>query len=311
MRMSPTAAREHLLAGKKSPVRVDGEIDMSDTELQSIDCSVACHDLNLSNTKIERLPARVKVRSRLILDNCQHLSHLPAGLTCGSLSLRGCRFLERLPERLSVWYLDLSECPGLTSWPKQGSVQNGCLRLRNCVEVRAIPEWIGPLGQLDVAGCVNLHELPAGLKVSGWIDIGGSSVLGLPRSLQNTPLRWRSVPITHRIAFQPESITAQEALAESNAELRRVMIERMGYLNFANDAEAKVIDSDSDAGGQRQLLKIDLQEDEPLVGLSCCCPSTGRQYFLRVPPATKTCHQAAAWMAGFDDPALYQPTVET
>jgi hypothetical protein len=25
----------------------------------------------------------------------------------------------------------------------------------------------------------------------------------------------------------------------------------------------------------------------------------------------KTCHQAAAWMAGFDDPALYSPKIET
>ena len=85
----------------------------------------------------------------------------------------------------------------------------------------------------------------------------------------------------------------------------------MGYLRFSQEAHAQILDEDSDSGGTRQLLLIDLQQDEPLVGLSCCCPSTGRQYFLRVPPQIKTCHHAAAWMAGFDDPSLYRPQIET
>jgi hypothetical protein len=89
------------------------------------------------------------------------------------------------------------------------------------------------------------------------------------------------------------------------------MMERMGYLKFAQEAQARLLDEDRDRGGTRQLLRIELQADEPLVGLACFCPSTGRQYFLRVPPKMNTCHQAAAWMAGFDDPALYHPEIET
>jgi len=85
----------------------------------------------------------------------------------------------------------------------------------------------------------------------------------------------------------------------------------MGYMRFAREAKAKILDEDKDRGGTRQLLFIDLREDEPLVGLSCHCPSTGRQYLLRVPPTMKTCHQAAAWMAGFDDSSLYRPHLET
>ena len=117
--------------------------------------------------------------------------------------------------------------------------------------------------------------------------------------------------VDERIAFHPEQLRAQEALTEKNAERRRVMIERMGYLRFAQEAKAKILDEDKDRGGTRQLLCINLEEDEPLVGLSCSCPSTGRQYLLRVPPTMKTCHQAAAWMAGFDDPANYHPEIET
>jgi hypothetical protein len=52
-------------------------------------------------------------------------------------------------------------------------------------------------------------------------------------------------------------------------------------------------------------------EDEPLMCLAVKCPSTGRDYFLRVPPTMRTCHQAAVWIAGYDDPSDYKPLVET
>ena len=311
MHMNPTQARECLLAGESRAVHVDGSIDLSGTDLKAIHCSVVCNDLNLSGTAIDTLSSNVRVKSRLTLDNCTYLEQLPTGLTCGSLSLRGCTYLERLPERLNTWFLNASECPRLSTWPGEAAIRNGNVRLRNCVEVRSLPPWLGPLGQLDLAGCVNLHEIPEGIRVSGWIDIGGSRIASLPNSLRSAPLRWRSVPVTHEIAFEPEKITSKQVLAEENAELRRVMIERMGYLRFSEEVGAKELDQDTDAGGKRQLLKIELGNDEPLVGLACRCPSTNRQYFLRVPPQMKTCHQAAAWMAGFDDPTLYKPMIET
>jgi hypothetical protein len=96
-----------------------------------------------------------------------------------------------------------------------------------------------------------------------------------------------------------------------NAEVRRVMLERMGYERFLRDAGAKVLDRDTDAGGPRQLLRVPLPDDEPLVCLAVFDPSTGRRYLLRVPPRIRTCHQAAAWIAGFDNPENYQPVVET
>jgi hypothetical protein len=124
-------------------------------------------------------------------------------------------------------------------------------------------------------------------------------------------VRWRGVAIDHRIAFRPETLTSEEVLKEKNAERRRVMIERMGSDEFFRQAKPKVLDTDKDAGGKRQLLRVPLEGDEDIVCLACSCPSTGRNYFLRVPPDMKSCHQAAAWMAGFDDPDKYHPVVET
>ena len=56
---------------------------------------------------------------------------------------------------------------------------------------------------------------------------------------------------------------------------------------------------------------ITIPQDEDLVVLSVSCHSTGRKYVIRVPPRTQTCHQAAAWIAGFDNPDDYKPTLET
>ena len=80
------------------------------------------------------------------------------------------------------------------------------------------------------------------------------------------------------------------------------MIERMGFDRFMREAGAERLDADRDPGGPRELLRVPMQGDEDIVCLSVRCPSTGRHYLLRVPPTMKTCHQAAAWMAGFDDP---------
>ena len=61
----------------------------------------------------------------------------------------------------------------------------------------------------------------------------------------------------------------------------------------------------------RQLLRLKLEGDEDLVCVAVICPSTGRRYLLRVPPTMRTCRQSVAWTAGFSDPKLYKPRVET
>lgn len=309
--LSPQEAREHLLANRRKSIRVSGLLDLRNVKLKRLSASVSCYDLDASGSELTCLPDDIRIESRLIMDNCAKLESLPSQLNCGAISLRNCNYLKSLPEGLNTWFLDLSDCRTFSVWPKNATIQRGTLRLRNCIGIQSLPPWLETIAQLDVAGCVQLERIPDQLKVSSWIDIGGTNISELPPSLSGTPLLWRGVPVTERIAFRPETLTSAEVLAEKNAEIRRVMIERMGYLKFAEQANAKVIDKDQDPGGERQLLKIELEDDEPLLGLVCSCPSTGRQYFLRVPPDIKKCHQAAAWMAGFDDPKKYKPIIET
>lgn len=310
--MCPKEAAERIRRGDTpKSMRVGGRLDLTKFQGERLPAGLHCYELDASMSGIVRLPADLRVDGRLVLDACARLTSLPEGFKCGSISLRDCPMLQALPEGIDTWFLDLTGSAQFNCWPVRGRIAGGSLAIRNCVDVESLPAWIGPLASLDLAGCVRLTELPAGLEVSGWLDVGGSGLNGLPSDLEETPLRWRGVAVDERIAFRPEELTAKEALKEQNAELRRVMIERMGYLRFAEEAGAKTVDEDTDPGGCRQLLRINLDEDEPLVGLSCSCPSTGRQYFLRVPPNMKTCRQAAAWMAGFDKPDLYRPLIET
>jgi hypothetical protein len=274
-----------------------------------------CYDLLLAGSAIRSLPADLKVERKLDLANCRELTALPTGLTCGSLDVSGCVSLTELPEGLDVWFLNLQGCLGLRTWPQRATIRAGTLNLRDCASLNELPDYLGSLAALNLRGCVSLKRLPDNLEVTGPLEIARSGVVdgtGIPAPLmEQAQWRWMGVPIERRIVFEPGSITAAEILAERNAERRRVMIDRVGYTRFMREANAKVRDADRDAGGERQLLVIPLPDDEDLVTLSCHCPSTGNRYVIRVPPATKSCHAAAAWIAGFDDPNDYRPNKET
>jgi hypothetical protein len=228
------------------------------------------------------------------------LTTLPAGLKVGSLMLRECTSLRALPEDLDVFFLDIPGCVRLTAFPTRGPAKLGRLNMRGCTQLRALPPWLKRVSQLDVSGCPNLEALPEDLHISSWLDLAHTSLQSLPASLQGVQLRWRGILIDERIAFRPETITAQEVLDQRNTEVRRVLLEQPGYQAFLEQANADLLDQDQDPGGIRRLLRVPLGSDEPLVCLDVHCPSTGRQYLLRVPPAMRSCHQAAAWIAGFD-----------
>jgi hypothetical protein len=258
--------------------------------LEALPAGLRCYELEMRDTPITHLPADLRVEYRLDLSGCAALAALPRGLKVGVLILRECTALTALPEGLAVYFLDIAGCANLSEWPASAAVQIGCLNMR---------------------GCRSLTTLPARLANLAWIDLADSGISGLPDTLQGVRLRWRGVPVEWRVVFHPETITAQEVLGETNAEKRRVLLERMGYDAFIAGAQATVLDRDRDPGGPRHLLLVPLDDDEPLVCLVVRCPSTGRQYALRVPPLTQTCRQAAAWIAGFDNPDDYRPVMET
>lgn len=304
-------AEEAILSGK-APVGLHARtLNLSGAaEPFTLPADLHCYHLNLSKSAIQALRGDVHAEFKIDLSDCT-ITELPAGLKTGSLILARCRGLRALPEGLDVNFLNIEGCAALQEWPASAQVTLGSVNARGCVGLRSIPGSLGPLANLDLNGCSQIESLPSGLKLSGWLDLAGTKIQGLPDSLRDVRLRWRGVAINARIAFFPETLTPAEILAERNAEVRRVMIERHGLDRFINAAGATVLDEDTDPGGKRQLLKVPMTGDEDLVCVSILCPSTGRQYVVRVPPTTKTCRQAVAWTAGFDKPDDYNPIVET
>jgi hypothetical protein len=277
----------------------------------SLPPGLQCYSLEMPGAPIETLPDGVRAMFRLNLQGCDRLRTLPRGLAAGTIDVSGCTSLETLPEEFDARFLIISGCRRLSGWPSRATLRVGGLVARDCPLLTELPPWLGRLSYLDLAGCSRLESLPEGMEVSSWIDVGDTQIRELPQSLKGVGLRWRGVPVDERICFRPEEITGREILAERNAEVRRVMMERMGFDAFLEEVDSETLDVDRDPGGERRLLRVELEDDEPLVCVAVFCPSTKRRYVLRVPPETTTCRQAIAWTAGFDDPELYQPLVET
>jgi hypothetical protein len=279
--------------------------------LKHIGAGLRAWHLELRETALIELPDDLQVEFKIDLTGCTKLQRLPKGLKTGVLILAGCEALQSLPDEMDLSFLDITGCKNLIRFPASGRLHCGRLVARDCVNLEALPDWIEPLAALDLRGCAKLRALPAGIRVDGWIDIAGTQITALPQSLRGVGLRWRGVPVTEQIVFRPETLAADDVLKERNAEVRRVILERVGFERFLELAHAKVLDTDRDKGGERRLVHVDMNGDEDLRCVSFICPSTGRQYIIRVPPTVSTCHAAVAWMAGFDNPDEYNPAAES
>ncbi|HZC77360.1 MAG TPA: hypothetical protein VE258_06395, partial [Ktedonobacterales bacterium] len=316
-------------------LHLTGTLDVSDcTALQRLPEGLQLHAIKASGCRsLKTLPDDLQVTQTLSLANCAALRSLPDGLTVRALNLTNCTALRALPIGLHVNILSISSCTSLTTWPSGGLpalrrlAMRGCISLAawptagpavmysldmsGCTQLRDTPPWLRQVHELNVSGCRHLERIREKLRVTSWLDIADTRLRSLPSSRLGFRLRWRGVPIDGRSALYPETISGEEVLQQSNAEVRRVMLERIGYERFMQQVAAETLDEDHDAGGQRRLLRVPMRTDEPLVCLAVRDPSMGRQYLLRVPPQMRTCRQAAAWIAGFDDPDDYYPTAET
>ncbi|MBD1836192.1 hypothetical protein H6F61_26785 [Cyanobacteria bacterium FACHB-472] len=86
---------------------------------------------------------------------------------------------------------------------------------------------------------------------------------------------------------------SQWLLEESNAALRRVLIQGIGYDRIVQELEAVELD----AWREYSLLKIQADIDvEPICLLKMTCPSTNHIHVLRVPPDLTSAREAIRWV---------------
>jgi hypothetical protein len=110
---------------------------------------------------------------------------------------------------------------------------------------------------------------------------------------------------------QPKRLTVARIQSETNAEVRRVMLERYGFDRYLSDSGALPIHAD-ECG---TLYRTDLADDEPLVVVrvqnsTSEADGSFKHYSLRVPPSMTTARAAIAWTFG-QTAETYRPAVET
>ncbi|MCL1474818.1 hypothetical protein LAY57_29765 [Argonema antarcticum A004/B2] len=106
--------------------------------------------------------------------------------------------------------------------------------------------------------------------------------------------------------LHPHQWQSQWILEENNAELRRVLVQGIGYARIYQELQAKELDSFR----EYTLLKIDVAFDvEPIYLLKMTCSSTGFIHTLRVPPDMESAREAICWVNWEVDPEEF--AVET
>ena len=91
-------------------------------------------------------------------------------------------------------------------------------------------------------------------------------------------------------------------MSEENAELRRVLIQGIGYDSLCQELRATELDSWQDYS----LLRVDKTLDrEPIHLLKMKCPSTGYIHALRVPPNLESARDAVRWVNWGIDPEAF------
>jgi len=100
----------------------------------------------------------------------------------------------------------------------------------------------------------------------------------------------------------PEQWRSEWILSEENAELRRVLIQGIGYDRICQELQASPLDS----WQEYSLLRIDDPVDEEEIYLlKMTCPSTGFIHALRVPPDVKSAREAIKWVNWGIDPSEF------
>jgi hypothetical protein len=127
---------------------------------------------------------------------------------------------------------------------------------------------------------------------------------------------WHGVRVGREVVLDPGSITAPRVDSEANAEVRRVLVERMGIERLTREGGAELVDEDETGRlwrrrmphaswvGQEAVVTVEVRNSTPEPD------GTRKTYFLRVPPTMSSARAAVAWTFGLGQ-VEYRPAVET
>jgi len=135
----------------------------------------------------------------------------------------------------------------------------------------------------------NLPELSI-LELSGNQIIDFSPLI----AINDLQINWNYIDIPKKYWQTPEQWQAHWLVEEPNAELRRLLIQVIGYEKICQQLKAQQLDT----WREYCLLKIPIeqQDEEDIYLLKMTCPSTGYTHVIRVPPESQSCREAIEWI---------------
>lgn len=133
--------------------------------------------------------------------------------------------------------------------------------------------------------------------------------------------------VPKNLVMNPSKLEIEDILSQRNAEIVRLIVEKMGPENFVKKSKAKVIDADEVESttvskndlkpikfiDKRTLLEIPLPKlpDKMAKMVFVECPSTGHKALLGVPPRMRSVKEAVKWIERPPTRANYEMVLET
>jgi leucine-rich repeat protein SHOC2 len=264
--------------------------------------------LSLRGNRLTSLPANIDKLSKLKnLDISENqITELPRSISkltnLFKLDLNGNQIidiaiLQTLPKLKHVNFLTIENLPRrywakFSEWKSEWIIDERSHRVRDVLIKQLGIDRIFA----DLANIFEPDELSLYIQATGSIDgISKFAQLKISWILEvNLPLKyWRKFSEWKAIWL----------LHENNAEIKRRLIEQLGYEKICNELGAIEIDS----WNEYTLLKIDNIEiifqgwrrevdREPMMLLKMTCPSTAHIHILRVPPDMTSAEDAIVWV---------------
>ncbi len=215
-------------------------------------------------------------------------------ITC---SFRGQFRLSSHAERL--FYRDVCGLePGNPVWKVERSVST----------MSSLVWWWWPC-QDFVLACARPTHIAITRDARGWPHSPDRPLIAFPDGW--ALCYWHGWQIPSCVVTRPEAITVAVIHGQENIELRRLLIERYGLSRYLRDVGAKPVHQDACGALYRTGMLTDKPITFVLVVNSTPEPDGSfKEYWLRVPPETRTAREAVAYTFGLDAES-YRPVVET